>query len=164
MAEKSFRELWEGYYAIGNDWLNDVQNIKLKLVGSNSETELGDIKIHTHKLYHRPESMGYEILRKGKKLAFSGDSGYSDNLVKLFAGADVAVIECSFNNQHSVEHHFSPGKLEKLFNNLIEINQMPRSWFLSHFYPGVTDSPDLKNLITKYGNITIAYDNLEVVI
>jgi len=161
-AESRFEQVWEGQKLSGNSWLNEIKGVELKLLETNDETEFGDIRIRTHQMNHRPESLGYEFFFKVKKIAFSGDSGYSDNLIKLFSQADVGVIECSLDNSRSADHHLSPEKLGNLFRILASNNCMPKHWYLTHFYPGVADSPDIQNLIKKFPRVTVAYDALEI--
>ncbi len=56
---------------------------------------LDGIAIEAFPVNHNRESVGIRVQER-KAVAFTGDTAYSKNLVKLAAGADLLVAECSF--------------------------------------------------------------------
>jgi len=47
-------------------------------------------------MLHSDPCLGYRITADGKSIAFCTDTGYCENAVKLAAGADLLITECSF--------------------------------------------------------------------
>jgi ribonuclease BN (tRNA processing enzyme) len=58
--------------------------------------EIGPLRITTAHMNHPVETFGFRIEHGGKALAYSADTGPSDDLVALAAGADVLLSEASF--------------------------------------------------------------------
>ncbi len=57
--------------------------------------QLNGITIEIYPVKHNKESIGVRATER-KTVAFTGDTAYSKDLVKLAAGADLLVAECSF--------------------------------------------------------------------
>ncbi len=72
----------------------------------------------------------------GKKVAFSGDTGYCKELVQLASKADCLVCECSFPDAMTVDGHLTP-KLVGRVAKEAEIKKL----ILTHFYPEVENEP-----------------------
>ena len=60
--------------------------------------------IETVPIQHTEDSLGYRFSFGGKTLAFSGDSKYTAELIRLTAGADLAFVECSTIHKLNTEH------------------------------------------------------------
>ncbi len=45
---------------------------------------------------NRPISLGYEMLMEGRKLAYSGDTGWTEDLLKHSEDSDLFLCECTF--------------------------------------------------------------------
>jgi ribonuclease BN (tRNA processing enzyme) len=59
-------------------------------------TEIGPLRITTGHVRHPVETFGFRIEHGGQVLAYSGDTGPSDELVRLATGADLLLCEASF--------------------------------------------------------------------
>jgi len=102
-------------------------------------------------------ALGFRIERRGKRLAFSGDSGPCDALVELCRGAGLALLECSYPagressshlNAETVAQVAREGAVERLV--------------LTHIYPQ-TDRVDLVAEVRAAGyegELTVASDGL----
>ncbi len=55
----------------------------------------------------RDISLGFRVDAGGKSVAFSGDTGWTDELIPLSAGADLFLCECTYFDQPSLEFHIS---------------------------------------------------------
>lgn len=98
-----------------------------------------------------------------RRFAYSGDSGATEALVELAAGADLFVCECAFPDAHGVEGHLTPSELLPLC-----ASARPRRTVATHFYP-VWDQEGMDRLwreaYDRYGgevSITPAHDGLHV--
>jgi ribonuclease BN (tRNA processing enzyme) len=58
--------------------------------------EIGPLRVTTAHMNHPVETFGFRIEHAGKSLAYSADTGPTDALVRLAAGADVLLSEASF--------------------------------------------------------------------
>ncbi len=60
--------------------------------------QFNDIRIHPFAAPHqeKPISLGFELLVEGRKIVYSGDSGWSEALIAHTQGADLFICECSF--------------------------------------------------------------------
>jgi ribonuclease BN (tRNA processing enzyme) len=52
-------------------------------------------------------SLAYRISFGGKAIVFSGDTGWTDDLITLSAGADLFLCECTYFNQPGLDFHIS---------------------------------------------------------
>ncbi len=78
---------------------------------------------------HRDESIAARIEEKGKAVVFSGDTGYSPELVTLASHADLLVAECAFPHS-KVKGHLDLPTLTRIVREA-----QPRQVILSHLYP-----------------------------
>jgi ribonuclease BN (tRNA processing enzyme) len=79
-----------------------------ELTGENTFS-LHDVKITTAETVHSMYNLAYRFDADGKSIVVSGDTGYSDNLIKLAKGADVLVLDGSvvFGSKPAAEMDFS---------------------------------------------------------
>jgi len=59
-------------------------------------TEIGPLRVTTRQMDHQVETFGFRLEHAGKAVAYSADTGPTDELVKIAAGADVLLSEASF--------------------------------------------------------------------
>ncbi len=79
---------------------------------------------------HTEDSLAF-IFKKGqKKVFYSADTGFNEDLIEFAVGADVAIIECSFPDDQAVAHHLTPSQLS-VFAEEAKINNL----FATHIYP-----------------------------
>lgn len=110
-------------------WVSPVgYNLNLKSL-SAEEWALGPISVKTSRSNHNPESIGLRVENEGKSVVFTGDTGYSKNIVALASKADLLVSECSFPEKR-VRGHLNLGALERIAREA-----RPRQVILSHLYP-----------------------------
>ena len=109
-------------------WLSPVgYDLVLKSLPAG-EWDLGGLSIQTSRSSHNPESIALR-LREEKSVVFTGDTGFSKDLVALAAQADILVSECSFPDR-KVRGHLNLAALQRIVNEA-----KPRQVILSHLYP-----------------------------
>ena len=109
---------------------------------------IGHTKILPRTVTHSPRlhCLGYRIEYAGKALAYSGDSQYCNNLVRLCGDADLAVLDCSFPANRPGPVHLHAGQCGEVAREA-GVGQL----VLSHFYP-IADRYDVKAQAgEKYG-------------
>ncbi|MCX5841192.1 MAG: ribonuclease Z [Deltaproteobacteria bacterium] len=119
------------------------KSYELSIVSMKRGTlQLDGITVEAYPVNHNRESIGVRVKEK-KIVAFTGDTTYSKNLVKLATGADLLVAECSFPHR-TMKGHMNLETLEKLTGEA-----KPKRVILTHLDPewedfkGVLHSPYL---------------------
>jgi len=101
---------------------------------------------------HSIESYGIKITCGNKSLAYSGDTGYCDNLVKLCKGVDLAIIECTLLDSDNVSGHLTPAEAGKIAHNAACSRVI-----LTHINP-IADESEMLSSCSRYycGDIAVA--------
>lgn len=89
---------------------------------------LDDIAIEIFSVNHNRESIGIRVQER-KAVAFTGDTAYSKSLIKLAAGADLLVAECSFPFR-VMKGHMNLDAIERLTGEA-----KPKRVILTHLDP-----------------------------
>jgi ribonuclease BN (tRNA processing enzyme) len=78
--------------------------------------EIGPLRVTSAHMSHPVETFGFRIEHDGQSLAYSGDTGPTDELVKLAAGADVLLCEASFLDgaDHPADLHLTAREAAQL--------------------------------------------------
>ncbi|RMH77480.1 MAG: hypothetical protein D6681_20910, partial [Calditrichaeota bacterium] len=107
-----------------------------------------------NRVIHNQESLGFRFEIENRVIAFSGDSGYCQDLIRLCKDADVAVLECSHTDELAVKGHLSPSLAAKVAENA-----GVKRLILTHFYPDALEGDPL-SVARKYfsGPVQIAND------
>jgi ribonuclease BN (tRNA processing enzyme) len=115
--------------------------------------------IKTAPAEHLPSSIAFRITSpEGKSLFYSGDTDYSNQLIDLAQGVDLALIECSFPEGSKVEGHLTP----KIAGRIAAEASCQRI-ILTHLYPQCEGSDIKKQCAEVYkGEIIIAQDGMRI--
>ncbi len=113
------------------------------------------------KTLHTDNSIGYIFSDRNKKLIYTGDTGYFDELSDISSNADFLIIECSLPELKKTEKHLSPGGIIKIVNNA-----KPKTVLLTHLYPDTEETikRDLIESIDSDSEIIIAKDLMRITI
>ena len=134
---KKVHELQEAMYA---DTAVRMQDLDLTFLEYEQGTPLkvGDKTVQAWEVDRSPSSMPHAIRLswKGKSVAFSGDTSWSDNLIPLAKGTDLFICECNFLNQVSFGHLSYQELLQK--HTLFETKQL----WLTHMADAVINEKD----------------------
>jgi ribonuclease BN (tRNA processing enzyme) len=67
------------------------------------------LQVHSIRTPHtvRDISMAFRIAVNGKVIVFSGDTGWTDDLITLSAGSDLFLCECTYFDEPSLDFHIS---------------------------------------------------------
>ena len=103
---------------------------------------------------HTPESVAYSIVRAGRRIVFTGDTGPSAELAEWARGCDLLVAECSLPSEMSIPEHLTPEQCADL-----AAGAQPKHLALTHFYPPV-ERVDIRALVAHSfsGPVTLAHD------
>jgi len=121
---------------------NDVSfQIQMHEVKGGDELKIKDLKVKIYQMRHyaavgknrilHPDpAVGYRFIYKGESVAISGDTGICPGLKKLVQGADLALIDSTFNEDEATKElleklHLSKEKAE-------EIGKLAKKYVLIH--------------------------------
>ena len=79
---------------------------------------------------HGKFSLAYLIKKDNFKIIYSGDTGFSEELITLAKNADILIHECSLTDDKNSEIHVTPTQLSK-----IAIKSNAKKLIATHFYP-----------------------------
>ena len=149
-----FSALKEAY----SDWIVPQELIVNDI--DKNELQLEDFVLTSAHTLHTENSLAYRIDSEGKSLVYSGDTDYSESLVKLAENADILLIECSMPDELKVEGHLTPTEVSRVANE-----SGARKIILTHLYP-VCDERDFlvrtRNQVDV--DVVVAEDFLEIVV
>ena len=117
--------------------------------------ELGDgVRLRATKVPHTPESVAYSIERGGRRIVYTGDTGYDPMLAEWARGTDVLLCECSLPVDMAIAEHLTPEQCGAL-----AAAALPGHLVLTHFYPPV-ERIDVRAAVAMHyaGPITLADD------
>jgi len=102
-----------------------IENIKVKIYQMRHYASVG-----VNRILHPDPAVGYRFIYKGESVAISGDTGICPGLIKLVQGADLALIDSTFNEDEATKElleklHLSKEKAE-------EIGKLAKKYVLIH--------------------------------
>jgi len=124
----------------------------------DEEWEWEGLEFTAKPVFHIPNSRAFAIEADGKKISFSGDSGYCRSLVELAQNSDLFVCECALPDHEKPENHLSP----TLVGNIAAQANVSRL-LLTHFYPEVESEP-IEKIVRKHfsGEIILGCDLMQI--
>jgi len=114
----------------------------------------GGVVLSCCKVPHTAESVAYSMVREGRRIVFTGDTGPSADLAAWAHGCDLLVAECSLPTGMSIPEHLTPEQCGEL-----AAGAAPGHLALTHFYPPV-QQVDIRALVARSyaGPVTLAHD------
>lgn len=88
--------------------------ISFEEIGPGSNLELGPVRARAFATHHTPDSQphGFLLETGGKRVAYSGDTGWFDGLPRAVAGSHLFISECTYRRA-SFEYHLNLETLEE---------------------------------------------------
>ena len=63
---------------------------------------------------HRPESIAYRLDSDRGSFVYTGDTGYTESVVRLARGADTVLIDCTFPDERPFPGHLTPSGVARI--------------------------------------------------
>jgi ribonuclease BN (tRNA processing enzyme) len=138
------------------DWLRSTPfPMTVQEIAPGQVLDLGDgVLLGATKVPHTPESVAYSVSRGGRRVVYTGDTGYDPMLGEWAHGADVLLCECSLPTDMAIPEHLTPEQCGAL-----AAAALPKHLVLTHFYPPV-ERVDIRSLVAAHyaGPVSIAGD------
>jgi len=132
------------------------REIKVLQTGRSS---VKDVRLRTCPVRHGPPAVAYELTDASeRRLVYSGDTEYSNELAVFARDADLLILECSFPEGEDRPGHLTPSGAGR-----IAAEARCRRLLLTHFYP-VCRGQDLVTPCRRVydGSITLAEDGFVI--
>lgn len=94
-----------------------------------------NVELEAWKTPHTAESLAYGVRSKGRRLVYTGDTGYCNELAEWAKDCDLLLAECSLPDEREQELHLTPSRVAALARAA-----RARRLVLTHFYPVFGDS------------------------
>lgn len=112
-------------------YLNEVLNkVEIQEVSGSTLIKGEDWTVETFPVNHGLEAYGLKLTSNGKVIVYSGDTGASEELIKVANGADLLIHECSYPSNLQKFGHTTPLEV-----GLIAQRAKVKQLVLTHFYP-----------------------------
>lgn len=114
----------------------------------------GSVQLAARKVPHTAESVAYSVEYGGRRIVYTGDTGYDPSLAAWAAGCDVLLAECSLPADMALPQHLTPEQCGALAGAAA-----PALLALTHFYPPV-ERVDIRAGVAAHfaGPVAIAAD------
>jgi len=149
------------------EWFTDLKKILGSwadnlIINLNEMTDepfkISNYVITSQKTGHTNNSICYRIERNGESLFYSGDSGYSDEVISLATGCQLAVFEASNTDKEHINEHLTPSLAGKIASRA-----GVKKLLLTHMYPEVLKGDPLKEASFYFsGDIILAREGMSL--
>ena len=113
-----------------------------------------EVELEAWKVPHTRESLAYGIRSQGRRLVYTGDTGYCDELAAWAEDCDLLLAECSLPDQEGIDLHLTPSRVAALARAA-----RARRLVLTHFYPVFGDADPASEAAKGFeGEIVAAKD------
>jgi ribonuclease BN (tRNA processing enzyme) len=162
VAGQGFADFFRRLKGVYGHWI-DLGGDMLRLIemstAGSDHVRLEGVDLHTAPVEHSPQSVAFRITSPGgRRLVYSGDTDYSENLVELARGADLLICESAFPEAQRTHGHLTPAQAGDIASRA-----GVRRLMLTHFYPAC-DRADIEGECrrTYGGPLILAHDLLRL--
>jgi len=158
-----FRSFYEQLVDVYQGWIHLPEICRLVEVDPNDrmppDGAFNAIDVDFAAVAHRPESLAFRIgTPDGASVVVSGDTAYSENLVRLALKTDLLICEAALPDEFSVEGHMTPSTAGRT-----AAEAGAGTLVLTHFYPEC-DHADMAGQCRKTwaGPLLLARDLMQI--
>ena len=129
--------------------------VRVREIAPDASADLGgEVRLGAFKVPHTDESVAYEVVHEGRRLVYTGDTGFDPGLGRWAAGCDLLLAECSLPDEREMAIHLTPRRCGEL-----AALARPRTLVLTHFYPPV-EQVDIRGIVRDHfdGRVVLADD------
>lgn len=149
-------ELVDRLAAAFGPWLREPGfPLSVREIEAGATLELSPgVTLGAHKTPHTDESVAYALATPGRRVVYTGDTGYDEKLADWASGCDLLLAECSLPAAMAMPIHLTPEECGQL-----AARARPDRLVLTHFYPPVERVDIRAAVATAFdGPLTLAVD------
>lgn len=119
---------------------------------------LGSVHLEARKVPHTEESVAYSMSRGGRRIVYTGDTGFDPGFGAWATGCDLLLSECSLPASMAMATHMTPESCAEL-----AALARPGVLVLTHFFPPV-ERLDVRAIVaeTFAGDVVLAMDGTAI--
>lgn len=156
IAPAGFPPILEAMAAAFGGWVTAPGfPVTLTEIAPGGRIRLGaGVEIEAFKVPHTEESVAYSITHDGRRMVYTGDTGYDEPLARWAHECDLLLCECSLPPSLAIPIHLTPEQC-----GAMAAIASPRRLVLTHLYPPV-ERTDIVSDVRKHfsGPVVIAHD------
>ncbi len=152
--------LFEAWADALGSWLVEPGfDVAIHELQPGSSVDVSGVQVWVAKTPHTDESLALRFEACGSALAYTGDTGPSEELGEFFQGVDLLLAECSLPEELAVEIHLSPTSLARLATDA-GVGRLA----VTHVYPQLRrlDVPRLIRQAGYSGEVIMVTDGSEL--
>ncbi len=139
------RDVMDRLSLVFGTWLH-APGYPLQIVelASGSRASLGGgVELTAYAVPHTLESVAYSVEHGGRRVIYTGDTGFDSAVAQWAAGCDVLLTECSLPDSLAIPSHLTPAQAGRM-----AAIATPALLALTHFYPPV-ESVDIAAIVAE---------------
>ena len=156
LGPPGLRQFLERLAAAFGEWVvrPDFPLSVVELADGGEATLADGVALRVRKVPHTEASVAYSIEHGGRRIVYTGDTGYDPGLAEWAAGCDVMLSECSLPDSAAMDTHLTPRQCGAL-----AAIARPRLLALTHLYPQV-EGVDIRAEVAERfpGAVVVAED------
>lgn len=118
----------------------------------------GGTTLRCAKVPHTTESVAYSVEADGRRLVYSGDTGYDESLARWADRCDAFLCECSLPDAMGIPTHLTPREV-----GAMAAIARPRLLALTHLYPPLERTDVAAAVAPRFtGPVVVAYDGWSI--
>jgi len=133
--------------------------LTVREVAPEETVPLGDeVALAARKVPHTEESVAYSVTARGRRVTYTGDTGFDLALGEWAAGSDVLLCECSLPEQMAIPTHLTPEQCGEIARVAA-----PGLLVLTHLYPPL-EAVDVGAIVRERfsGPVVVAHDGWSI--
>lgn len=156
LGPKDFKRFFQQFrMVVDTHWSHIPEVVEMY----DQAVQIGDCRITSAVMEHSAPSVAYRIEADGKTLVYTGDTGYTENLVELAQDASVLLAECNWENGQEQEGHLAPSQIAEIANKA-----RVRTVVLTHYPAGEEERQKrVEQLKHDFKGRVIAAEDLQVI-
>lgn len=157
-AGNGFYSFFSGLRKVYGIWIDlgpEMLQIRELSTDGPDRFSAGTLTVDTAPTVHRPESIGFRVTdAAGRVMVYSGDTDYSEDLIRLARGADLFICESALPDELKIDGHLTPSEAGDM-----AARAGVGTLILTHLYPECEDVDLVGQCRRTFdGNIIVASD------
>lgn len=156
-----FANFFKGLKSIFGDWIDLSGKLDIMELdpAASADYFFNSISVRVASMLHRKESIAFRLTSpEGRAVVYSGDTDYTEELIRISEGADLLICEAALPDALKVEGHLTPSLAGR-----IAAAAGVKKLVLTHFYPE-SETADVEGECRKTydGPLVTAEDLMEI--